>query len=973
MPSLGNERAVVQEPLIRYATEVGWVRLSQDDALTERGGEGGLLLYPTLRRKLLELNPGVLSPDNVEQVIGRIEGARPSIEGNAEVLSWLRGQRSVFVAAEKRERNVALIDFDHIEHNVFEVTDEWEFTSGQWENPNRQKTNRADVMFVINGVPVALVETKAATKPDGVDRGFVQVRRYHAETPEMMTAPQLFDVTHLVDFFYGVTWSLDRKALFNWKDEEPGNFERKVKRFFGRERFLKTLRDWIIVYRKDDELKKIVLRQHQARAVEKVVARAVDPEKTRGLVWHTQGSGKTLTMITAAQQLLSHPAFANEKPTIIMLVDRTELQQQLFGTLEASGVPFQVATSKRRLRELLAHNFRGLIVSMIHKFDGADAGLSDRSNIFLLVDEAHRSTGGDLGNYLLAALPKATMIGFTGTPIDKTAYGKGTFKVFGRADHPQGYLDKYSIAESIEDGTTLRLHYTMAPNEMLVPKEQLETEFFALAEGEGVSDIEELNAILEKAVNLRAFLKAPSRIEKVAAFVANHFRENVEPLGYKAFLVAVDREACALYKHALDEHLPAGYSAVVYTSNYNDSPLLKEFALDDQAEKQVRKAFIKREALPKILIVTEKLLTGFDAPVLYCMYLDKPMRDHTLLQAIARVNRPYEEEGSIRKPSGFVLDFVGIFENLTKALAFDSDVVASVIENLDVLRGRFASQMAEPAELYLALCRGPIDGKAAERAIAAFVEKDTREAFFAFFRELENLYEILSPDAFLRPYIDDYAHLATLYALVRNAYSTQPAIIRDLMRKTEELVQKHAETEGLVTTLSVVNIDENVLASIRYDDPDPGKVINLGKGILNSTAKEDTPPYLVSIGDRAEEVLEAFDDRQISTSVALQELEKLTRELLEAEEERKRLGLDEPTFAILLELRRAGLGGDDARVLAVTLNSVFVTYPDFRDNPAQRRSLKADLYKQLLPAVGKSKMVETVEALVRARRAEHRR
>lgn len=961
MPSLSSERAVVQEPLIRYATEIGWVRLSQDEALSERGGEGGLLLYPTLRRKLLELNPGVISPDNVEQVIGTIEGARASIEGSAEVLAWLRGQRSVFVAADTRERNVTLVDFDRIEHNVFHVTDEWEYTNGQ-------KANRADVMFLVNGVPVALVETKSATRPDGIDRGLVQVRRYHAETPEMVTAPQLFDVTHLVNFFYGVTWSLDRKTLFNWKDEEPGSFERKVKRFFGRERFLTTLRAWIIVYRKDDELKKIVLRQHQARTVEKVVTRALDPEKSRGLVWHTQGSGKTFTMITAAQQLLGHPAFANEKPTVIMLVDRNELQAQLFGNLEATGVPFQVATSKRRLRELLANDFRGLIVSMIHKFDGADADLSKRSNVFLLVDEAHRSTGGDLGNYLVAALPNATMIGFTGTPIDRTAYGKGTFKVFGRDDHPQGYLDKYSIAESIEDGTTLRLHYTLAPNEMLVPKEQLEEEFFALAETEGVSDIEELNAILEKAVNLRAFLKAPSRIEKVAGFVAEHFRGTVEPLGYKAFLVAVDREACALYKLALDRHLPPECSAVVYTSSYNDSALLKQFALDDEAEKQVRKAFTKRDSQPRILIVTEKLLTGFDAPVLYCMYLDKPMRDHTLLQAIARVNRPYEEEGGVAKPCGFVLDFVGIFESLEKALSFDSDTVSSVIANLDVLRERFALLMTTSAEPHLALCRGPADDKAAERAIAAFVEKSTREEFFALFRELENLYEIISPDLFLRPYIDDFARLSALYALVRNAYSAQPALVRDLMRKTEELVQRHAQTEGLLTALPVVSIDEKVLDSIRYGDPEPGKVINLGKGILASTVKEETPPYLVSIGERAEGVLEAFDDRQISTAAALQELGDLARELLDAEAERKRLGLDEATFAISRELNRAGVEGENARVLAVHVNSAFVSHPSFRDNPAQKRSLKAELYKLLLPAVGKDAMVHAVEALIRLSR-----
>jgi type I restriction enzyme R subunit len=267
---------------------------------------------------------------------------------------------------------------------------------------------------------------------------------------------------------------------------------------------------------------------------------------------------------------------------------------------------------------------------MIHKFDRADANLCTRGNVFVLVDEAHRSTTGDLGNYLVAALPNATFVGFTGTPIDRIAYGKGTFKVFGK-DDPQGYLDKYSISESIEDGTTLPLHYTLAPNDIRVPKEMLEKEFFSLAEAEGISDIEELNEILDKAVRLKAFLKASDRVAKVAAFVADHFRKNVEPLGYKAFLVGVDREACALYKQALDKDLPPDYSTVVYTSPYNDELLLAQHRLGEDEEKKIRKAFIKKDVTPKILIVTEKLLTGFDAPILYCMYLDKPMRDHTLL------------------------------------------------------------------------------------------------------------------------------------------------------------------------------------------------------------------------------------------------------------------------------------------------------------------------------------------------------
>jgi type I restriction enzyme R subunit len=272
----------------------------------------------------------------------------------------------------------------------------------------------------------------------------------------------------------------------------------------------------------------------------------------------------------------------------------------------------------------------------------------------------------------MAALPNATYIGFTGTPIDKTAYGKGTFKVFGTED-PEGYLDKYSIAESIEDGTTLPLRYSLAPNEMQVPREQLEKEFLSLAEAEGVSDTEDLNRILDRAVNLKAFLKSKDRVDRVAKFVADHYRSNVEPLGYKAFLVGVDREACALYKEALDKYLPEDYSRVVYTGVHNDPPELTKHQLSEDKEKELRRAFIKPGTLPKILIVTEKLLTGFDAPILYCMYLDKPMRDQALLQAIARVNRPYEEEGDIKKPSGFVLDFVGIFDKLEKALADDSD------------------------------------------------------------------------------------------------------------------------------------------------------------------------------------------------------------------------------------------------------------------------------------------------------------
>ncbi|GAH34763.1 unnamed protein product, partial [marine sediment metagenome] len=433
---------------------------------------------------------------------------------------------------------------------------------------------------------------------------------------------------------------------------------------------LDLLKHFIMFAEKDEELNKYILAQHQTTGVHRVVERCLDTKRSRGLVWHTQGSGKTFTMIKVAEMLFKAPE--SEKPTILLMIDRNELEDQMLKNLAVLGLyNVEHANRIRKLVKLLRDDYRGIIVTMIHKFRDMPANVNKRSNIFVMIDEAHRTTGGDLGNFLMAGLPNATYVGFTGTPIDKTAYGKGTFKTFGCEDD-KGYLHKYSIAESIADGTTLPLFYNLAPNEMLANTELMEKEFWSLAETEGVADIAELNKILDRAVNLKNFLKGDERIDKIANCVAGHYRENVEPLGYKAFLVAVDRPACAMYKKALDKYLPQEYSEVVYTGDYNDSPLLKQFHIEEKKEKQIRKNFTRFGQFPKILIVTQKLLTGFDAPILYAMYLDKPMRDHTLLQAIARVNRPYENEAEeMVKPHGFVLDFVGIFDKLEKALAFD--------------------------------------------------------------------------------------------------------------------------------------------------------------------------------------------------------------------------------------------------------------------------------------------------------------
>jgi len=349
------------------------------------------------------------------------------------------------------------------------------------------------------------------------------------------------------------------------------------------------------------------------------------------------------------------------------------------------------------------------------------------------------------------ALPNAFYFGFTGTPIDKGKVGRGTFVKFGYPEEP--YLDKYPIDESIEEKTTVPLYYTLTPTELHVDRSTLEDEFFRIVEEEGVASIEGVNKVIERAEKLKAILKSYDRIDKIANHIATHFTKCIEPLGFKAFIVAVDREACAMYKEAINIYLPSEYTRVVYTGDYRDIELLRKYHISEDEEKRIRKAFKAPAEMPKILIVTEKLLTGYDAPILYAMYLDKPLKDHTLLQAIARVNRPYEA-----KTCGMVVDYIGIFENLQRALAFDSKDVSSGLLDLEVLKKRFEDLMRQAKEM-LSQADLADEKRRVTNLIDYFFDEERRTEIVKVFKQIQELYEILSPGEFLRDYIKDYQFL----------------------------------------------------------------------------------------------------------------------------------------------------------------------------------------------------------------------
>src|SRR5207247_6403758 len=430
-----------------------------DDRTRTESQYFGYLLHAQVRA----FNPKYKEAEGA--LVGEFQRINAGIAGNREFLNYLRNQGKFFWAEENRELDLMLIDYVSPDRNVYEVTEEFYWHNGRYGT-------REDVVFLINGIPVLVIECKNASKDEAIALGVDQIRRYHAETPEVFVPEMIFTATEAIGFAYGVTWNTVRRNIFNWKHEEVGNLEAKVKSFCSVPNILRFLKDFILFAEKEEELQKIILRQHQATAVDKVVARALEAKRSRGLVWHTQGSGKTYTMIKAAELLFK----ANEaqKPTILLMIDRNELEDQMLKNLAAVGMANVAhADSIAALNKLLnekGQDYRGIVVTMIHKFRDMPPNLNTRQNIFVLIDEAHRTTGGDLGNFLMAGLPNSSFIGFTGTPVDKTAYGKGTFKTFGCEDD-KGYLHTYSISESIEDGTTLPLYYNLAPNEMLVPHE----------------------------------------------------------------------------------------------------------------------------------------------------------------------------------------------------------------------------------------------------------------------------------------------------------------------------------------------------------------------------------------------------------------------------------------------------------------------------------------------------------------------
>lgn len=952
-----SEKRDVQEALVYFLVGGGWEYVPPDDVLEARGGDLREPFLPEVaRERLIALNPGLVTAANVDDVLHRLRRVRADMRGNEDFLRALRGRWTVYDEAEKRERNLTLIAYDDLSGNRFHFTQEFKFED--------RDVRRADMMLFVNGFPVVIVENKSPTRKEPELEAFDQVQHVYTERiPELVKFPQLMAACN-TRVHYAATWNDELKAFYRWKVQgKDYGLERLSKTLFARDHVLKVLRDYVIFYRADDQTHKFILRPHQMRAVEKIVRRVATGEAGTGLVWHTQGSGKSLSMIVAAAKLRRLAQLEN--PTLLVIVDRLELESQMVQNLEAFGFPAVTrAEGKDHLRDLLAGDYRGLIVTLIHKFHGMPKQISERSNIVALIDEAHRSQEGDLATYMRAALPNAVYFGFTGTPVDKGKVGRGTFETFGKPD-PDGYLDRYGIDESVEDGTTVRLYYTLTPLELRLDRETLESEFFRVVEDAGIASIEELNRLLDRAEHLKAVLKAPERVDSIAQHIAQHYRENVEPRGFKAFVVAIDREGCALYKEALDRYLPEGYTEAVYTAGHKDTGLLREYQIDEEEEKRIRRVFRDPEKEPKLLVVTQKLLTGFDAPVLYAMYLDKPLKDHTLLQAIARVNRPYPG-----KESGLVVDYIGVFEDLQRALAFEDETITKGLIDLEELRACFGELMTKVRAELAPIDLSPTPGRM-ERILDHFFEEEVREEFVRTFKELQTAFEILAPDPFLRDYLDGYAFIVQIYQIVYGHFDPEAESRRvryDILQKTDSLIRENVAVYSL-TELPLYPVHRDIGEVVKADNvSERVKVTNLYRTLtvyIQDHQREQ--PYLIPIGEQVEAVIQRLREKQVSVQAALKQMTNLAEDAVAAQEEQAQSDMETAEFALYWVLK--GQGFDDPKKIAQEVGGILAQHPGWAYNPNQERAVRLQLYGMLnrhVDAPNQAAVLKaTVDALLR--------
>ena len=938
-----NEASVVETLLLERMGSNGWsyvygpnLQRSTTDVLVE----------PEVISALVRLNPEIAEDSaRADEVIYKLRAVIQGVVGdglvaaNEKFTSWLRGEQTMPFGPNGQHTTIRLVDFDDLANNRFVVSNQVTFDLG----PEK----RFDLVGFVNGIPLVFGEAKTPVRPavTWVD-GASQVHDDYEVNARQFFVPNVFSfATEGKEFRYG-TVGMPLELWSPWRAAGPGltglqELDRAVTSMLQPSVVLDIAQNFTAFATDQRKRKiKVICRYQQYEAVNQIVERVVEGKIRKGLIWHFQGSGKSLLMVFAANKLRLHPELGN--PTVVIVVDRVDLDTQITATFNATDVDNLItAQTRSELHDLLARDSRKVIITTIHKFGEADGVLNTRDNIVVLVDEAHRTQEGDLGRKMRDALPNAFLFGLTGTPINTR--DRNTFYAFGASEDSGGYLSRYSFEESIRDNATLALRFEARSVDMRIDRETLDEGFAKLIADLSAEDKAEIS---KRAGRFALLVKSPARVNAIVEDIARHYTEHIEPNGFGAQIVTIDQEACVLYKDALDQILAPEVSEVVISLGQGVPQSWRDrFGRTKDEEEQLLERFRDPADPLKILIVTAKLLTGFDAPNLQCMYLDKPLRDHTLLQAICRTNRPAKG-----KDFGLIVDYLGIFDDVAQALQFDETSIKTVITNLEELKKELEPLMNACLDRFQGIDRSVGGWEGLMEAQQCLPDNEKRDAFALDFSKLATVWEALSPDPILTPYRQDFRWLAQVYESLRPPSGNGKLLWHALGAKTIELIHENVTVQQVRDDLDTLIMDADVIQGF-LDDPNRGaREIEIR---ITARLRGHVGPKFVELSERLESLRLRHEQGLLDSLDFLKSLLELAHDVVQAENETPPAIQEDQGKAVLTELFE-GTRNESTPVIVERVVSDIdeivrqVRFPGWQKTAAGEREVQRALRRTLL-------------------------
>ncbi len=933
-----TEKSLVEDYIIEKLIEKGWRFVPANELERESFNEP--LLLNNLARAIKKLNADKgIGDEELKHVLNELKLKGSGNEGLKQILNYLKFGVPIKFEKERVVKYVRLFDFEELDNNEFIVSRQVVY--------HGRDDIRTDIMLYVNGIPLVEFECKnPASFSENWFDAYRQIKDYEKTVPELYKYVQIgIAAEQTAMYFPIVPWQEEVKAN-EWKEEEKDSIDSTIE-MLSKDILLDIIRNFMFFRVEMGNATKVIARYMQYRAAKKIVNRVSsnlsgEDEKNKGLIWHWQGSGKTLTMIFAAHKLYHLKSLEN--PSIFFIVDRIELEEQLYTEFNSLDiVKPEIIGSIDELRKVLKHDEgkgkRGIMITLIHKFRVEELSelqkeleelskqketILTRRNVVAFIDEGHRSQYGTMAGQMKKILKKAFFFSLTGTPISKR--GKDTYLEFSYPPEEK-YLDRYFITDSIQDGFTVKLVYQpRLEKEVHLKKDMLET--FLEIEFEELSDDvrDKVEEGVKKRLNaINMFLENPKRIELIAKDIAEHFKENIDGK-FKAMVVAASRKACAYYKLYLDKWLPKEYSEVVMTYTKKDTEIIQHTSTESRARygekemEEIRKEVIekfKEEESPKILIVTDMLLTGFDAPILQTMYLDKPLKEHRLLQAIARTNRPYKGI----KEAGVILDYIGILQEFKRAFEiYSEEEIKGALSRMESLKEDFNMLLDGLLSLFSEIPRDSYDRQTMLKAIEVLTTDEANsKSFLEDYRELRKIFELLGPAEIKVERFSCYKWISGIYTFYMNSVLQSQLghemYVQKYFEKTLKYVYRTTELENLRKDLPVISFDENYLKDLEEkvkskEEKAASIVFTLNRLVL--VEKHKNPVY-ESLTEKVERILKLWKEKTKDFERIYAEGIEVFKKIEKLSHRQKELAFSDMEYSLLLNLEKKF--GEDSELI----------------------------------------------------------